>query len=242
MPGSNGPTVWRGSRMERRFISAEPARTTNSVCIVGVSTTSHIPAADSPYCRSRCRAVAVCCMAAPSRATCWNLVATFRNATCWRGIWNAWKSLAVSSKGEYLASGSSDQTIRLWDIAGGTCRSVLTGHARRVQALAFSPDDRILASASFDGTVKLWDCDPSNGFLSTIDFEPEGNLPWSNRIAISADLRYLAMLASDDEVRVHRLGDRAGWQIAGERPAIAASDSVRPRSAFGCEDRFGRKG
>ena len=59
--------------------------------------------------------------------------------------------------GRTLASGSSDATIRLWDVATGTVQHTLTGHTNNVQNVVFSPDGRTLASGSWDGTLRLWD-------------------------------------------------------------------------------------
>ena len=63
-----------------------------------------------------------------------------------------------SPDGEQLASGSYDNTVRLWDVATGKAQGEpLKGHTDRVQGVAFSPDGKLLASASNDKTVRLWD-------------------------------------------------------------------------------------
>lgn len=56
----------------------------------------------------------------------------------------------------FLASGSYDQTIKLWDISTGDCLQTLQGHDNWVWTLAFSPDGNLLASGSGDHTIKLW--------------------------------------------------------------------------------------
>ena len=55
-----------------------------------------------------------------------------------------------------MASGSSDNTIRLWNVETGTQIQVLTGHTDWVSSVAFSPDGKLLASGSGDQTIRLW--------------------------------------------------------------------------------------
>jgi WD40 repeat protein len=57
-----------------------------------------------------------------------------------------------------IASGSHDQTVRLWNASTGQCLKVLTGHTGQVLSVAFSPDGKTLASSS-DRTVRLWHLD-----------------------------------------------------------------------------------
>ncbi len=66
-------------------------------------------------------------------------------------------SVAFSSDGNTLASGSSDGTIRLWDLRTGELKRTLTGHDRIMASIAFSPDGKWLANGSRGGTIKLWD-------------------------------------------------------------------------------------
>jgi WD40 repeat protein len=67
------------------------------------------------------------------------------------------QSVAFSPDGKTLASGSEDQTVKLWNICTGQCVQTLQGHTHWVQSVAFSRDGKTLASGSWDGTIKLWD-------------------------------------------------------------------------------------
>jgi len=70
-------------------------------------------------------------------------------------------SVAFSPDGKTLASGSNDDTIKLWDINTGQELKTLKGHTSSVRSVsvmsvAFTPDGKTLASGGGDA-IKLWD-------------------------------------------------------------------------------------
>ncbi len=55
-----------------------------------------------------------------------------------------------------MASGSADNTVKLWSIESQKEVAILQGHSSWVNSVSFSPDCKYLASGSVDKTVKLW--------------------------------------------------------------------------------------
>jgi WD40 repeat protein len=67
------------------------------------------------------------------------------------------QAVSFSADGKWVASASTDRSIRVWNLADGALLGTLKGHTGAVNALAYSADGKWLASGSDDGTVRLWD-------------------------------------------------------------------------------------
>ena len=112
------------------------------------------------------------------------------------------QSVSFSPDGRTLASGSFDNTIRLWDVVSGKELQQLSGHTGSVQAVSFSPDGRTLASGSLDKTIRLWNV-VSGKELSKLAGHTSS--VWS--VAFSPDGRTLARGSDDNQIRLWDVSD-----------------------------------
>ena len=111
-------------------------------------------------------------------------------------------SLFAGSDGKLLASGSSDNTVKLWSMTDYSLVKTLTGHTGSVNSVAISSDCKILASGSSDSTVKLWDL-TNFTLLATLT----GHTGQVKTVAVSPD-RTLVVSGSDDKtVKLWSLAD-----------------------------------
>jgi WD40 repeat protein len=65
-------------------------------------------------------------------------------------------ALAFSPDGRFLATGTGNDLIILWDTATGTMARRLVGHRGQVHAVAFAPNGKTLISGGADATVRVW--------------------------------------------------------------------------------------
>ncbi|KAL4967131.1 putative wd40 protein [Aspergillus stella-maris] len=83
-------------------------------------------------------------------------------------------SVIFSPDTRLLASGSGDQTIKLWDPRTGALKHTLEGHSDQVWSVAFSLDGCLLASGSVDRTIKIWNS--ATDRIWSVSFSPDGQL------------------------------------------------------------------
>jgi WD40 repeat protein len=94
-------------------------------------------------------------------------------------------SVAFSPDGTTIASGSWDNSVRVWDAATGRLLRQLNGHKNSVTSVAFSPDGTTIASGSYDEWVRVWDIVTGRqlrqlgghkNFVTSVAFSPDGTI------------------------------------------------------------------
>ena len=74
-----------------------------------------------------------------------------------KGHTNAVRSIAVTSDGARIVTGSDDNTARVWDARTLAELAILKGHTGIVWSVAVSPDGKQLITGSDDKTARVWD-------------------------------------------------------------------------------------
>jgi WD40 repeat protein/serine/threonine protein kinase len=123
-------------------------------------------------------------------------------------------SLAFSSNGLWIVSGSADQTARVWDAATGRPVCTLEGHNGTIGSVAFSSDSqRIVTGGERDRTAKVWDAATGRQVLDllghkdnvrSVAFSPDGQWivtgsdDWTARVWDAANGQEVRRLQSTD--------------------------------------------
>jgi len=116
-------------------------------------------------------------------------------------------SIAFSPNGKIVASGSFDNTIKLWDKETGKELRTLYGHTGRVLSVAFSPDGQTLASGGWFNVIRLWDV-ASGKQIGAL----EGHTDQVNSVVFSPNGTSIASCGNDDTARLWNLQTRKQLQ------------------------------
>ena len=124
------------------------------------------------------------------------------NAETLKELWfleiDAWiTSIAFSPDGHTLVSGSSDTTVKLWNVEDKQLLQAMEGHTSPVYSVAFTPDGTMLASGGGDNTVRLWGVQTGE-LLRTL----EGHTSSVVGVAFDPNGRTLASGSWDNSIRL----------------------------------------
>jgi WD40 repeat protein len=129
-------------------------------------------------------------------------------------------AVALSPSGKWLAAGTEDRTIEIWNAVTGEKQCTLRGHAAGVTAVSFSPDEQSLVSGDANRTVKVWNLRAKSQRNS---FRAGGLV---TAVAMSGDRGWLAIASSDRRVKFWNLKqdrESGGFREKREPSALAFS-------------------
>ncbi|MFG3818212.1 WD40 domain-containing protein, partial [Limnothrix redekei] len=136
-----------------------------------------------------------------------NALAQIQEKNQLQGHSNTVNSVSWSPDGKTLATGSDDQTVKLWNVASGQEIATLQGHSNTVNSVSWSPDGKTLATGSDDQTVKLWNV-ASGQEIATL----QGHSGWVLSVSWSPDGKTLATGSDDQTVKLWNVA--SGQEIA----------------------------
>lgn len=67
-------------------------------------------------------------------------------------------SVAVSPDNARFASGSSDRTVKVWDLKAKQCLHTFTDHTDQVWSVRFNADGEQLVSVADDRAINIYGC------------------------------------------------------------------------------------
>lgn len=112
-------------------------------------------------------------------------------------------SIAISSDGQTLASGSDDRTVSLWNLKTGKHDFTFFGQRAEVLAVAISPKVKLLVAGGFDNKITSWHLDTKVLLCPFLYL----NYPYSHSgciscLTFSADGKILASASGDQTIRL----------------------------------------
>lgn len=110
-----------------------------------------------------------------------------------KAIW----SVRISPDASFVATGSADGTIRIWDIHTTAVCKVLAGHSGWVNCIDITPNSKFIVSASTDTTIRVWNVEDGSEHLIL-----QGHKRWVNGVSITPDGERLISVSADRTLRV----------------------------------------
>jgi glucose repression regulatory protein TUP1 len=110
--------------------------------------------------------------------------------------------LDFAGNGRFIASGSGDKTVRLWDILDGKLVYTLSIEDG-VTTVAMSPDGRYVAAGSLDKSVRVWDT--TTGYLVERLENPDGHKDSVYSVAFAPNGRDLVSGSLDKTIKLWEL-------------------------------------
>lgn len=145
-------------------------------------------------------------------------------------------AVAWSPDGKRIASGSRDETVKVWDTTDGGNPYTYSGHTDTVFSVAWSPDGKRIASGSGDKTVQIWNAVDGENVATY-----RGHADTVQSVAWSPDGKRIASSSRDGTVQVWNAVDggnaytykghsnwvnTVAWSPDGKRIASGSGDNT----------------
>lgn len=106
--------------------------------------------------------------------------------------------MRINARGDMLATGSSDTTVKLWDFPSGRHLATLKGHTAHVWKLEFTHNSKYLFTSSpKDMMIKMWDVEKK-----ILKCNLEGHTGMVRAMAVTGDDRYLVTGSEDKTLKI----------------------------------------
>lgn len=156
-------------------------------------------------------------------------------------------SVRFHPDGTCVASGSSDKTVKIWDIRSQRLIQHYDAHSAEVNEIDFHPNGRYLLSTSHDSTIKIWDLRQGHilytlygheGASTTAAFSPCGDY-FTTGGADSVVMVWKSNLEENDQEFIEDFGAKQGFNeqvggvpsVAPRRPPTAKKTTAAKTSA-----------
>jgi COMPASS component SWD3 len=121
------------------------------------------------------------------------LIRTFRGHTSYVFCCN------FNPQGSVIATGSYDESVRLWDTRTGKEAKIIEAHADPVTSVQFNCDGTLLATGSYDGLCRVWDGLSGVCLKSLL---ADKTLPQVSCVKFSPNGKYLLVSTLNNKIRL----------------------------------------
>merc|ERR1712166_1634393 len=105
--------------------------------------------------------------------------------------------VSFSPNNQYVVSGSTDYTVRIWSVESGDCIKTFKGHTSYVNGVSFSPNNQYVVSGSNDKSARIWDVE-SGDCIKTL----KGHTRSVCGVSFSPNNQYVVSGSSDKTARI----------------------------------------
>lgn len=144
------------------------------------------------------------------------------------------RCVAVEPGNEWIATGSGDRVIKIWDLASGKLKVSLTGHISTVRGLAVSARHPYLFSCGEDKQVKCWDLEHCK-----VIRHYHGHLSAVHSLALHPQIDVLTTAGRDSTARVWDMRTKANVHtLTGHSNTVASviCQAAEPQIITGSHD------